>query len=183
METLYKTNSQDVKHNTTNASQKVAWRFTSMGRLNIIPRSSWRTLVTKDSMNDLDPIGVPEIWKPKLKIRKQGGSDIKWSNLYWNQATHFTSYIKSLNAKNSCCNRKKQGTTFNAGLTICVSSTNKGKTQVGWVVVVGQRVQRWARTNNVPPNGSPCCVRDSNKMIMRSLCWEAWEKYNGHGHV
>jgi hypothetical protein len=36
--------------------------------------------------------------KPKLRIRKLRGSDIKWSNLLKDQATHFDGYIESPNA-------------------------------------------------------------------------------------
>jgi hypothetical protein len=31
-------------------------------------------------MNDLNPIGAPNIWKIKLRVKKLGGSDIEWSN-------------------------------------------------------------------------------------------------------
>jgi hypothetical protein len=31
----------------------------------------------------------------------------------------------------------KKGNTFEVGPTMCVSSTNKGKTQVGWVATIG----------------------------------------------
>ncbi len=63
------------------------------------------------------------------------------------------------------------------GPIICVSSAKEGKTQVGWVVVVRRRVQRWARTNNVPPNRSRCYVFNSNKMTMKSPWKKTWEKY------
>jgi hypothetical protein len=33
-----------------------------------------------DSMNDLDPTGVPKIQKLRLGVRKLEGSDIEWSN-------------------------------------------------------------------------------------------------------
>jgi hypothetical protein len=77
-----------------------------------------------------------------LGIRKLGGSDIEWSNLCGNQATHFNDCTKNPNVENSCCNHKKTRTTFDVGLTICVSSTNDGKTQVERVVTIGQRTQR-----------------------------------------
>jgi hypothetical protein len=37
--------------------------------------------------------------------------------------------------------------------------------------------------NNVPPNESSYRLFDFNEMVMRSPCWEAWEKYNGDGHA
>jgi hypothetical protein len=72
-------------------------------RLNIIPKSSWKALATNDSTNDLDPINVSKI-KPKLGVKTSRESDIKWSNPYGDQTTHFVDYIKSLNIENSCCN-------------------------------------------------------------------------------
>jgi hypothetical protein len=53
-------------------------------------------------MNDLDPIDVPKIRKPDLEVKTLRRSDIEWSNLYGDQATHFVGYIESLNVKNSC---------------------------------------------------------------------------------
>jgi hypothetical protein len=38
-------------------------------RLNIVPKSLWKALITKNLMNDLDLINVPQIWKPKLSIK------------------------------------------------------------------------------------------------------------------
>jgi hypothetical protein len=103
------------------------------------------------------------------------------SNLCENQIMHFVSCIKNSNVENSCCNHKKIGTTFDAKPTICVSSTNKGKTQVGWATTIGWRARRWTRTNNVFPNGSLYCVPDSNKMTTKSPCQEAWKKIVGMG--
>jgi hypothetical protein len=62
-----------------------------------------------------------------------------------------------------------------------VSSANEGKTQVRWVAIVGWKVRRKASANNIPPKGSPCCVLDSNEMIVKSLCLEAFDKYSGDG--
>jgi hypothetical protein len=84
---------------------------------------------------------------------------------------------------NSFCNRKKIGNTFEARPIMCVSFANEGKTQVGWIVVVGWRVQRWTSVNNTPPEESPCCVSDLDEMIMKSLCLEAFENYGGDGRV
>jgi hypothetical protein len=83
---------------------------------------------------------VPKIQKPKLKIRKLGRNDIEWSNPSRNQTIHFVDYIKSHNVKNYKYNCKKIGTTFDVGLIICISSTNKGKTQVRWVATIKQRL-------------------------------------------
>jgi hypothetical protein len=65
-------------------------------------------------MNDLNPTNVPKIRKHKSRVKKPKGSDIKWSNLYGNQATHFNGYIKNPNAKNFYYNHKKTPTTFDA---------------------------------------------------------------------
>jgi len=64
---------------------------------------------------------------------------MKWSNSCGDQATHFVSCIESLNVDNPYCNHKNAGTTFDVGL-LYVSFTKEGKTQVGWVIVVGRKV-------------------------------------------
>jgi len=74
--------------------------------------------------------------------RKHGRNDINWFNPYGNQFTHFVNYTKSLNASNSSCNHKKIGNTSEARPIMCISSTNEGKTQVGWVATIGQRAQK-----------------------------------------
>jgi hypothetical protein len=94
-------------------------------------------LVTNDSTNDENPINGPKIQKPKSGIRKPRGSDIKWSNLLGDQATHVNGYIESPNVNNSFYNCKNVKTTSDAGLAICVSFANEGKTQVRWAAVVG----------------------------------------------
>ncbi len=53
-------------------------------------------------MNDLNPIDVPKIQKPKLRIRKPRRNYIKWYNPYGDQTTHFVGYIESFNVENSC---------------------------------------------------------------------------------
>jgi hypothetical protein len=63
----------------------------------------------------MDPTSTPKIQKPELKVRKPRGSDIKWSNPYGDQATHFVGCIESLNADNSYCDHKKIKTTSNVG--------------------------------------------------------------------
>jgi hypothetical protein len=77
-----------------------------------------------------------------LGVRKPKGINIKWSNPYGNQPTHFVGYIESPNIKNSFYNPKKTRTTFNAKPTIYISPTNERKTQVVWVATVRQRAQR-----------------------------------------
>jgi hypothetical protein len=47
-----------------------------------------------------------------LRVRKLGGSDIKWSNPYGNETTHFVGCTENPNAENSSCNHKKTITTF-----------------------------------------------------------------------
>jgi hypothetical protein len=59
-------------------------------------------------------------------------------------------------------------------LTIFVSSTKEGKTQVGWAIAIGQKMQRWAKANNIPPNGFPYHVlnfqqNDYEIPMLRSL--------------
>jgi len=79
-------------------------------------------------MNGLDPTSVPKVQKPKLGIRKLRGSDLERSNPCGDQAAHFIGYTESPNAQNYCCNCEKTRTTSYARPTICISSTNKGKT-------------------------------------------------------
>jgi hypothetical protein len=62
---------------------------------------------------------------------------------------------------------------------MCVSSANERKTQIGWVVVVGWKAQKWTNVNNYPWKRSPCCILDSDEMVMKSLCLEVLEKYSG----
>jgi hypothetical protein len=94
-------------------------------------------------------IDAPKIWKLKSKVRKPRRSDIRWSNPCVDRTTHFTDCNENLNAKNSCYNCKKIRTTSNARPTICISSTNERKRQIGWTLDIGQRTWKWARTNNV----------------------------------
>jgi hypothetical protein len=97
--------------------------------------------------------------------------------------THFTGCTESTNVPNSSYNRKKIGNTFEAIPTMYISSANKGKTQLGWATVMGQKTRRWASTNNIPPKGSPCQVPNLNEMTVKSLCLEASKKYSGDGHA
>jgi hypothetical protein len=93
-------------------------------------KPSWRTLATNESTNNVDPTNAPKIRKPNLGVKKPRRNDIEWSNPWRNQATHFVGYTKSLNA-NNFYNCKNTIATFDVRLTICVSSTNEVKTQVG----------------------------------------------------
>jgi len=63
---------------------------------------------------------------------------------------------------------KKIGITFDVRSTICVLSANKKKTQVGSVVIIRWRMQRWARVNNVISNGFPYHVFNFDEVIMKS---------------
>jgi hypothetical protein len=108
--------------------------------------------------------------KPNSRVRKLGRNYIEWFNPCGDQTTHFDTYIENPNVDNSSCNHKNVRTTFDAKPTICVSSAKERKTKIGWIVIVRQRAQRWTRTNNVPPNGSPCYVPNSDEMIMISQC-------------
>lgn len=70
-----------------------------------------------------------------------------------NQMTHFIGWVKNLNVVNFACNCKKVGTTFEIGPTICVSSMNEGKTQVGWVVATRWKARKCVKANNILPKG------------------------------
>ncbi len=63
---------------------------------------------------------------------------------------------------------------------MCVSFANERKTQVGWVVTIGSRMQRKTNANNTPKR-SPYHVPNSNEMTMKSPCLETSEKYSGDG--
>ncbi len=76
---------------------------------------------------------------------------------------------------------KKIGNMSEAKPTMCVSSANEGKTQVGWVVAIGWKAWKWASANNTPPKGSPYHVLDSNEMIVKSPCLKTSKIYNGDG--
>lgn len=70
---------------------------------------------------------------------------------------------------------------FEIGPTICISSMNERKSQVGRADVIGWKMQKCAKKNNIPPKGSPCHVLNLKKTTMKSLCWKAYQKYNGDG--
>jgi len=48
----------------------------------------------------------------------------------------------------------------------------KGKHKWG-ATTIRRKVQKWAKTYNAPPNGSPCHVPNADKMIMKAPCQEA----------
>ncbi len=89
-----------------------------------------------------------------LNARKPRGSDIDWFNPYGNYVTYFIDCTESLNVVDSSCNHQKTSSTFEVGPTMCVSFANEGKTQVRWVVAIGQKTQRWTSANNIPPKRS-----------------------------
>jgi hypothetical protein len=102
-----------------------------------------KNLTTNNSTNDLNPIDAPKIRKLKSRVRKPKRSDIKWSNPCVDQAIHFIDCNENPNAENFCYNCKKTRITFDTKpITICISSINERKTQVGWIVDIGQRMQR-----------------------------------------
>jgi hypothetical protein len=111
------------------------------------------------------PLVHPKYKNPESKVRKPRRNDIEWSNLWGDQATHFTSCTKRPSVDNSTYNCKNVGTTYNVGPIICVSSSKKMKTQVGWVIVVRWRAWRWTKANNTPPNGSPYHVPTPTKWL------------------
>ncbi len=149
---------------------KICLRICKHKEIRYFLRSSWRASTTNDSTNNLNPTSAPKIQKLKLGVRKLRRGYIKWSNPCGNQATHFAGCTESFSAKNSSCNCKKIRTTFDARPIICISSTNEGKTQVKWAVIVRWKVWKWIRINNFPPNGSFCHVLDYDEMTMRSSC-------------
>jgi hypothetical protein len=59
----------------------------------------------------------------------------------------------------------------------------KGKTQVRWVVVVGQRMWRRANANNTLLKISLCHVWDLDEMTVKSPCLKAFEIYSGNGQL
>ncbi len=160
----------------------MTWRSTTIRRLAIVLRSLWNASDTKDSTNGKKLIGTPRIWKPNSSVRKFGRHDINWSNPYGDHAKHFVGCTKSLNAINSSCNHKK-GTTSKAWPTMCISSTNEGKTQVGWSITIGWGTQKWVSANNTPPKGSPFHVLDSNEMIVGFPYFETSKKCSENGCV
>jgi len=71
-----------------------------------------------------------------LEVKKPKGNDIKWSNPYGDQATHFTSYTKTPNVKIPTTIVKKQKPHLMQDLLYAYCLPTKGKTQVGWVVII-----------------------------------------------
>ncbi len=94
----------------------------------------------KDSINIIKPTNAPIIQKPLLGVRKLGRSEMDRFNPCGDQTTHFTSQMENLDVTNFAYNHKKVGTTFETRPTICELLMSEGKTQVRWVVAVGQKV-------------------------------------------
>jgi hypothetical protein len=63
--------------------------------------------------------------------------------------------VESPNVTNFAYNCKKTSTTSEGGPTICISSTNEKKTQVGHVASIGLKTQKCVMANNISPKGSP----------------------------
>jgi hypothetical protein len=145
--------------------------------------SSRNASMTKNSTNGIEPISAPKIRKLVLCVKKLGGSDMDKFNPCGDQVTHFMNWMESPNVANSIYDRKKMDTTSKIWTTICVSSESERKNQVRWVIIVGQRVWRRVKANNTPPKRFPCCLLNSNEMIMKSSCWKTYKKYNGDGHA
>jgi len=55
----------------------------------------------------------------------------------------------------TCAIALKRETTFDARPIICVSSTKEGKTQIRWAIIIGRKMHKWTRVNNIPSNGFP----------------------------
>jgi len=91
----------------------------------------------KDSTNGKKPMRAPRTQILDSNIKKPKGSDIDWSNPCGDKATHFVNCTESPNLLNFSYNRKKVGNVSKARPTMCISSTNEGKTQVKWVATVG----------------------------------------------
>ncbi len=49
----------------------------------------------------------------------------------------------------STCNYIKTGITFETWLTIYISLSNEGKTQIGWDATIEQKIQKCVKVNNV----------------------------------
>ncbi len=114
-------------------------------------------------------------------IRKHRGSEMDGFNTCEDQTTHFTSWMESFNVTNFAYNHKNVSVAFETRPIICISSTNERNSQVGWADVIGWKMKKCAKKNNVPPKGSFCHVLNLKKTTMKSICWKAYQKYNGDG--
>ncbi len=85
----------------------------------------------KDFTNGEKPTQTPRIQRPNSSVKNHGGNDINQSNLYEEQVTHVANYTKSPKAINFFYNHKKNRYHVKTLPTMCVSSVNEGKTQVG----------------------------------------------------
>lgn len=64
-----------TKHN----KMKATCGFVSIRKLIMVLKSSWNAFMTKDSSNDIKPIGAPIIQKPLLGVRKFG--EVIWMHI------------------------------------------------------------------------------------------------------
>jgi len=85
------------------------------------------------------------------------------SNPYGKQVMHFDNWVENPNVANFACNHIMAGMTFEMELTKCASLTSEGKTQVGWIIAIGHKMQRCGKVNHTPPKRSPCHVPNLTK--------------------
>ncbi len=62
--------------------------------------------------------------------------------------------LKTLMLKIHATIVKNQKPHLTQDLSFAYHSRTKGKTQIGWDVVIGWKMQKWTKANNVFPNGS-----------------------------
>jgi hypothetical protein len=55
----------------------------------------------------------------------------------------------------STCNYKKTDITFETWLTIYISLSSEGKTQIRWDATIEQKIKKYVKVNNVLPKESP----------------------------
>jgi hypothetical protein len=153
METIYEANSLNVGHSIT----KTTWRSTNRKKLNIVPRSSWKTSTINDSTNDVDPTNAPKIQKLESRIRKLKGLNIKWSNPYGDQTTHYINFVAtslwpSVGVKP---NTPKVGDLESSGTPECLEFDSKAQNTLHWGVlsviekVLKRRYRKWPRIGHL----------------------------------
>jgi hypothetical protein len=98
-------------------------------------------------------------------VKKFGGCDMDKSNPYGKQVTHFDNWVENPTATNFTCNHIMAGVTFEMEPTKCASLTSEGKTQVGWIITIGHKMQRCGKVKHTPPKGSPCHVPNLTKWL------------------
>ncbi len=87
------------------------------------------------------------------------------SNPYGKQVMHFDNWMENPNVANSAYNHIMAGMTFEMELTKCTSLTSEWKTQVGCIIAIGHKMQRYGKVNHTPPKGSPCHVPNLTKLL------------------